>query len=650
MSLVIQQRFPIIPNSTKWTMVVLGPANASNGTVVSLTQTSQTTQTYRPYSAGDALATSFTVRSHLCGDLRKHHVGEAVTLCGWLQYSRLNGAFIVLRDWRGTVQLTLPKNKMEECQNLPLESVLGVKGHVILRPPGQENKKMATGDVEVKVDELSVLNTCTPTLPFEIKSFVEVKESLRIKHRYLELRMSHLQNVLRLRSKFVMSVREFLANRNVHISTSAIHLSQGAREFIVPTHTPGNFYSLPQSPQQFKQLLMVGGLDRYFQIARCYRDEGTKPDRQPEFTQIDLEMSFVTQDSIISLVEKMLQEAWPEEKGCVSAPFPTMSYQEALTLYGCDKPDLRLDWQIKEIVPDLFTSVPPVFQQTLTREGLSIQALRIPHACKHLSNKELNSIKETSLKVSQDEVRFVACKIQQDGTWGSGLGPQLDDQSRERLSHLLEVQPHDWLVFVAGVKYQPHTVLGQVRINAANLLETKDIKVRQDGYKFLWVDNFPLFLPKEDGGEGLESAHHPFTAPHPEDLDLIYSNPELVRGQHYDLVLNGSEIGGGSIRIHNSKLQRYILNDILKEDCSGLEHLLHALDSGCPPHGGIALGSLDRLMAIMCGTDSIRDVIAFPKISGGKDPLSNAPAPVASSDLDYYHLKLTSNVSAVDES
>ncbi|KAK0042327.1 aspartate--tRNA ligase mitochondrial, partial [Biomphalaria pfeifferi] len=330
--------------------------------------------------------TSFTNRSHLCGELRSHHAGENVTLCGWLQFHRLNGAFIVLRDWCGSVQLILPKNIIEEYKSLPLESVLEVKGTVSLRPQGLENKKMATGDIEINV-----------------------KESLRIKHRYLELRLPHLQHVLRLRSKFVMSVRDYLANKNgfVEVETPTLfrRTPGGAREFLVPTHTTGKFYSLPQSPQQFKQLLMVGALDRYFQIARCYRDEGTKPDRQPEFTQIDLEMSFVAQEGVISLIEDMLQEAWPEECGPITLPFPRLSYHEVMTSYGLDKPDLRFQWKILHLKPEHFDSVQGIFQKYLTSEGLTLQVLRIPDGAKHLSNKEVEEIKTaSSLKVTDDSV------------------------------------------------------------------------------------------------------------------------------------------------------------------------------------------------------------------------------------------------------
>ncbi|XP_012943217.1 aspartate--tRNA ligase, mitochondrial [Aplysia californica] len=587
--------------------------------------------------------TSFSYRTHLCGELTRSHVGQTVRLSGWLQYHRLSGAFIVLRDWQGLIQLLIPQHKVEETQNFPLESVLEVTGDVQLRPPGQENESMSTGDVEVAVKDIKVLNPCKTNLPFEVRTFNKVKENLRIKHRYLELRLPHLQHALRLRSQFVMALRNFLAHENEFVEVETPTLFRrtpgGAREFIVPTHSPGKFYSLPQSPQQFKQLLMVGGVDRYFQIARCYRDEGSKPDRQPEFTQVDLEMSFVSQEDVVLLVERLLERSWPGEKGEVKGPFPHMTYHQAMTKYGCDKPDLRLPWQVVEVTDLVRDSCPPVFQPYLETPGASIQALRVKDGVKHLSNKQLDALKQSVFEKVGDSVKLVPVKVRSDETWGSGVGQQLGDSVRSAIQDRLDVAAGDLLVFAAGQGFLPHTGLGLVRLQSADMLEAKGFTVREDGFHFLWVDTFPLFLPKEDGSPGLESAHHPFTAPHPEDVGLVYTAPEQVRSQHYDLVLNGSEIGGGSIRVHDSHLQRYILQTVLQENCSELEHLLEALDSGCPPHGGIALG-LDRLMAIMLGTDSIRDVIAFPKVSEGHDPLSRAPAAVAEKDLDYYNIHL----------
>ncbi|RUS70496.1 hypothetical protein EGW08_021736, partial [Elysia chlorotica] len=510
-----------------------------------------------------------------------------------------------------------------------------------MRPEGQNNKAMNTGDVEVLVDQLTVLNKCMPVLPFEVQNFNKVNEALRIKHRYLELRLPQLQRVLRARSKFVLAVRNFLSQDHgfVEVETPTLfrRTPGGAREFIVPTHTPGHFYSLPQSPQQFKQLLMAGGLDRYFQIAKCYRDESTKPDRQPEFTQIDLEMSFTTQEGVTSLIEQMLERAWPQEYGKIRTPFPRMTYQETMSLYGTDKPDLRIEWKLSDITAVIADTCPPVLRADGSAENHSVLALRIPQGQVHLSNKNIQDAVEKSIAATQSHTKVLTGKIQQDGRWGAGLARLFDSSAQQALGEELRLEPGDLLLVAGGAGFNPHTVLGHLRVSMANQLEEKGVSVRSEGFSFVWVDDFPLFLPREDGEEGLESAHHPFTAPHPDDIHLVKHAPEKVRGQHYDLVLNGNEIGGGSIRIHDSALQRYVLTEVLKEDCTQLEHLLEALDSGCPPHGGIALG-LDRLMAIMTGAHTIRDVIAFPKITGGKDPLSSAPARVDASDLEYYHI------------
>ncbi|KAI2520461.1 aspartyl-tRNA synthetase 2, mitochondrial [Homo sapiens] len=488
---------------------------------------------------------SFVVRTNTCGELRSSHLGQEVTLCGWIQYRRQN-TFLVLRDFDGLVQVIIPQDESAAsvkkilCE-APVESVVQVSGTVISRPAGQENPKMPTGEIEIKVKTAELLNACKK-LPFEIKNFVKKTEALRLQYRYLDLRSFQMQYNLRLRSQMVMKMREYLCNLHgfVDIETPTLfkRTPGGAKEFLVPSREPGKFYSLPQSPQQFKQLLMVGGLDRYFQVARCYRDEGSRPDRQPEFTQIDIEMSFVDQTGIQSLIEGLLQYSWPNDKDPVVVPFPTMTFAEVLATYGTDKPDTRFGMKIIDI-SDVFRNTEIGFlQDALSKPHGTVKAICIPEGAKYLKRKDIESIRNFAAD------HFNQCSL-----------------------------------------------LGKLRLECADLLETRGVVLRDPTlFSFLWVVDFPLFLPKEENPRELESAHHPFTAPHPSDIHLLYTEPKKARSQHYDLVLNGNEIGGGSIRIHNAELQRYILATLLKEDVKMLSHLLQALDYGAPPHGGIALG------------------------------------------------------------
>ncbi|XP_004761992.1 aspartate--tRNA ligase, mitochondrial isoform X2 [Mustela putorius furo] len=538
---------------------------------------------------------SFVARTNTCGELRSSHVGQEVTLCGWIQYRRQN-IFLVLRDFHGLVQVVIPQEESTAsvrkilCE-APVESVVQVSGTVISRPPGQENPKMPTGEIEIKVKTAELLNSCKK-LPFEIKDFVKKTEALRLQYRYLDLRSFQMQYNLRLRSQMVMKMREYLCNLHgfVDIETPTLfkRTPGGAKEFVIPSREPGKFYCLPQSPQQFKQLLMVGGLDRYFQVARCYRDEGSRPDRQPEFTQIDIEMSFVDQTGIRSLIEGLLQYSWPIDKDPVVVPFPSLTFAEALASYGTDKPDTRFGMKIIDI-SDLFRNTEVGFlQDALSKPQGAVKAIRVSEGTKYLKRKDIDSIR----KFAADH--FNQC-----------------------------------------------SALGKLRLECADLLEARGLVLRDPAlFSFLWVVDFPLFLPKEENPGELESAHHPFTAPHPSDLQLLYTEPEKVRSQHYDLVLNGSEIGGGSIRIHDAELQRYVLATLLKEDVNLLSHLLQALDFGAPPHGGIALG-LDRLICLVTGAPSIRDVIAFPKSFRGHDLMSNAPDSLPPEELKPYHIQVS---------
>ncbi|CAL1674924.1 unnamed protein product [Lasius platythorax] len=578
----------------------------------------------------------YVSRTHTCGELTLENVGEEVKLSGWMEFQRMGGKFIILRDSYGSTQLLIPEDRkdlIEIIQNLSYESVLSIVGKVISRPKDQQNKRMKTGDIEVQVESLKILNVASRNLPIFIREFNKAKESQQMKYRYLSLRYSELQRNLRMRSSVIMKMREFLINECnfVDIETPTLFKSTpgGAQEFIVPTRQPGNFYSLVQSPQQFKQLLMVGGFDRYFQVARCYRDESARHDRQPEFTQLDIEMSFVDRDGIMNLIENLLMYSWPEELSPIKVPFKLMTYEDAMELYGTDQPDLRIPYQIQNLthISDL-----SVLKRTMKLEDdkQNVYALIFPNKSKYLTK----SIRNEFSKICNDYVntKLVQLKIE-NNLWRAQLDELFSKNVAEDISQYCKLQEGDAILLAIGRQIDALKLLGKLRVEFTNVLEAKAEQIRSYETELLWITDFPLFTFEKE----LQSTHHPFTQPLSDDMEHLTTNPLQVRGLHYDLIMNGSEIAGGSIRIHDANLQKQILK-MLNIDESKLSHMLEALTYGAPPHGGIAIG-LDRLVCLLCNAKSIRNVIAFPKTLEGRDPMSGAPDTISDELKTLYHIQ-----------
>ncbi|CAF0999083.1 unnamed protein product [Brachionus calyciflorus] len=611
---------------------------------------------------GTSFSSNFS-RSHYCGELDTKDDGRNVSLCGWVQKTRFKN-FLLLRDIQGIVQVVFDDEFLNQGSNRKIveklneESVLSIRGLVRRRPQGQENPKMKTGFVEVKCDSIEILNESRPQLPFEISDFNRPNETIRLKYRYLDLRFKELQQNIILRSNFVQKVREFMKTQNfLDIETPTLfrRTPGGAREFIVPTNKSGQFYCLTQSPQQFKQLLMVAGFERYYQVARCYRDENSKPERQPEFTQIDIEMSFINEKDIMNLIENLVHSCWPFESK-PQIPFERMKFDEAFNSYGVDKPDIRFDFKIKNL-----TSLTTKLKQTgLSRldnliknnSGFNLLAIKIPKENNLISLKQIEKTYKKIFEVTnflnssiKETFSFMALRDNESSSLVKFLTQEFSDQIRREMN----LGENETLILLgSSCKNKSLEILGKLRLSLADMIDEKNKEINGDKavllrdpkiFKFLWVVDFPLFTMNEETGQ-FESTHHPFTAPINEHLHLVKESRDLenVIGLHYDLVLNGSEVAGGSIRIHNSDLQRHVLENILKEDTSQLEHLIEALSYGAPPHGGIAIG-LDRFTAILCGTQNIRNVIAFPKNQAGRDLMSSAPSSVSQEELDFYKIK-----------
>jgi len=593
-------------------------------------------QLKKPLKIFSQKCSSYSIRTHTCGELGLQNEGSKVTIAGWVQSKRLD-KFVLLRDRTGVCQVKIPEESSlyDDVKHLPNESVLILNGIVKKRPEGQENLNMESGQIEVELESVVQASEADSNLPFQQSKHVQAKESLRLQYRYLDLRRPELQYNLAIRSALTMKMRQFLVEKkflDIETPTLFRRTPGGAKEFLVPTRSSNKFYSLVQSPQQFKQLLMVGGLDRYFQIARCYRDEGGKPDRQPEFTQLDIEMSFAGREEIVALIEDLLVFCWPDT---LQTPFEQMYYNDAMANYGVDKPDMRYGNKIQNLNKcfancefDFITS--NLSDSNFMVGGVFFDAENVKFlksAEKDVKTALSDHLKEFS---SQDKPIVIASFSNIDGKVVNSVLKKCNEETKNAVVEQVGGNKIGFLV--CGQKETILPVLGRFRTHLAKTM-LPDLDDRPN--KFLWVVDFPLFVFEEGK---LESAHHPFTASHPEDYHHFRSNPLSCRSLHYDLVLNGQEIAGGSVRINSGADQKFVLEEVLQEDASELQHLLSALNSGCPPHAGIAIG-LDRLVAILTKSNSIRDVIAFPKSSDGKDIMSGAPSEISEEQKKLYHLK-----------
>lgn len=570
------------------------------------------------------------LRTHFAGELNAAATGQTVTLAGWVARRRDHGGviFVDLRDSSGIAQVVFRNSAVaEQAHHLRSEYCIRVTGVVEARPEGSENPNLTSGEIEVNVAELEVLNSCAP-LPFQLDD--EPGEEVRLRYRYLDLRRDRPAYDLRLRSKVNAAAREVLAKHDfVEIETPTMTRStpEGARDFLVPARLqPGTFYALPQSPQLFKQLLMVAGMERYYQIARCYRDEDFRADRQPEFTQLDIEMSFIDQEDIIALAEEILVNLWKLIGYEITTPIPRMTYADAMRLYGSDKPDLRFDIQIVECT-DFFQNTPfRVFQNPYVGAVVMKGGASQPR-------RQLDAWQEWAKQRGAKGLAYIL--VGEDGELSGPVAKNISAEEREGIAAHVNAEPGDCIFFAAGEAKSSRALLGAARNEIA-----KKLGLIKDGdWAFTWVVDAPLFEPSADatasgdvalGNSAWTAVHHAFTSPKPESMDTFDTDPGSALAYAYDIVCNGNEIGGGSIRIHRRDVQERVFKvmGIGEEEAQEkFGFLLDAFKYGAPPHGGMAFG-WDRITALLAGEESIRDVIAFPKSGGGVDPLTNAPAPI----------------------
>ena len=561
------------------------------------------------------------LRNHDAGALRASHAGQTVTLAGWVARRRDHGgvAFIDLRDATGSVQVVIRDEKM--AGQLRAEWCLQITGEVALRPEGNENPNIPTGAIEVMGDDVKVLSESAP-LPFPVDSGseVDISEEVRLRYRYLDLRREGPAANLRLRSKVTSAIRnvmedlEFLEIETPYLTRST---PEGARDFLVPVRLqPGSWYALPQSPQLFKQLLMVAGMERYYQIARCFRDEDFRADRQPEFTQLDIEMSFIDQADILAVAEKILVKVWKDAVGYdIPTPIKHMTYADAMDRYGSDKPDLRFGYELTEVT-DFFKATPfRVFQAPY------VGAVVMPGGADS-PRRELDAWQDWAKARGAKGIAYIL--VNADGTLGGPVSKNISEEEQAGIAALVGAKPGDAIFFAAGERSASQQLLGAARLEIGKRCNL----INQGAWEFVWVVDAPMFEPTDNGG--WTAVHHPFTGPKPEFASTFKSDPASALAYAYDIVLNGTELGGGSIRIHDRTIQKDVFTVIGLSDeeaQSKFGFLLEAFNYGPPPHGGIALG-LDRVCALLTGSDSIREVIAFPKTASGGDPLTGAPTPI----------------------
>lgn len=583
-------------------------------------------------------------RSHRCAELGKKNLGERVTVMGWVQKTRNTGGliFVDLRDRSGLLQLTFNSDKLSEetfnqAYKLRSEFVIAVTGTVVEREGGV-NRNLLTGEIEVTAEELRVLSEAE-TPPFPIEANSRTKEELRLKYRYLDLRRPDLQANIMLRSKVCMLVRAFLAEEGfLEIETPMLTKStpEGARDYLVPSRVhPGSFYALPQSPQIFKQLLMCSGYDRYFQIARCFRDEDLRADRQPEFTQIDMELSFVDVDDVIDVNERLLAKVFKEAIGVeISLPIQRMTWQEAMDRFGSDKPDLRFGMELHNVTEVVKDCEFVVFKNAIEAGG-SVRGINVKGQS-GMPRKKIDALVEFAKGYGAKGLAYAA--MNEDGTYKSSFAKFMKPEEMDALAAAMEGEPGDLLLFAADKDKLVYDVLGALRLELASQLELFD----KDEYRFVWITEFPLLEWSDEQGRYL-AMHHPFTMPMEEDLPYLETEPGRVRAKAYDIVLNGTELGGGSVRIHQDDVQERMFAALGFTKEAAYEQfgfLLNAFKYGVPPHAGLAYG-LDRLVMLMAKETSIRDVIAFPKVKDASCLMSEAPNRVDEKQLEELAIAVT---------